>query len=403
MTTSAAKILLIEENALDTRLIREIMKNSRMLSFELDFANSLASALTRLSSANFDAILADLSLPDSRGIDTYTKLHNHSPMTPIIILTGADDEDLAHDLLQKGAQDFLVKGQLNRNQLERSVSYALERHKILDELNKSRESLAATKKELEMTLRSINDELETARRVQKAFLPQDSFSIPGVEICTIFSPTGSIGGDLYDIIPLDDHRTAILLLDVAGHGIPAALISAMAKLSFARHIRKGIDPQEIFQRVNNELIHYMPPERFVTAFLGFIDTALMEFTHSRAANPAALLCHAKTRSGEFLTTGGTFIGMFPDARFEQKTVSVAPGDKLVIYTDGLIECTNEKDEQFGKARLEKSILDSLDSDAGETTAELLKEVRAHTAGLPQSDDITLVVLAILKPTDSTAQ
>jgi sigma-B regulation protein RsbU (phosphoserine phosphatase) len=138
----------------------------------------------------------------------------------------------------------------------------------------------------------------------------------------------------------------------------------------------------------------MPPDRFVTAFLGFIDTTAKEFTFSRAATPAALLCRAQTRSCEFLSTGGTFIGMFPEIRFEQKTVSVAPGDKLVVHTDGLTECVNEKGEQFGKARLEKFILDSLDSDPDETTAGILKEVHIYSEGRQQSDDITLVVCTV---------
>jgi serine phosphatase RsbU (regulator of sigma subunit) len=395
MSDSALKILLVEDNPLDSRLIREIMKNTRILTVELDCVDSLSSAMVRLGSTAYSAVLADLSLPDSHGLETYWKLHNHSPATPIIVLTGTDDESLALELLQKGAQDYLIKGQLNRNQLERSVSYALERHKILDELKKSRESLAATKEELEIALQSINEEIEMARRVQKSFLPQDTCTVPGADICCLYSPSGRVGGDLYDIIPIDDHRTAILLLDVAGHGIPAALISAMAKLSFARHIRKGIEPREIFQRVNSELTNYMPPERFVTSFLGIFDATSKEFIHARAANPPALLCHAQTCLCEFLSTTGTFIGMFPDVPFEQKTISLASGDKLIMYTDGLIECVNEKGDLFGRPRLETFVRGSMDLDADDTTAELLKAVRTHTAGLPQSDDITLAVMTIL--------
>jgi len=394
MDEPVVKILLVEDNPLDARLIREIMKNTRILTYELDSADSLSSALIRLGSTTYSAILADLSLPDSQGAETYWKIHNHSPTTPIIVLTGTDDESLALELMQKGAQDYLVKGQLNRNQLERSVSYSLERHKILDELTKSRESLAATKHELEEALQSINEELETARKVQKSFLPQDSCAVAGANVCCLYSPSGRVGGDLYDIIPLDDHRTAILLLDVAGHGIPASLISAMAKLSFARHIRKGIEPREIFRLVNSELINYMPPERFVTAFLGILDTASKEFTHARAANPPALVCRAQTRQCEFLSTGGSFIGMFPGIQFEQRTITVEPGDKLVMYTDGLIECVNGRGDMFGKQRLEKIVSGSMVSDADGTVATLVKEVQKFTEGSPQGDDITLAVVRI---------
>jgi serine phosphatase RsbU (regulator of sigma subunit) len=394
MGDNNTRILLVEDNPLDSRLIREIMKNARVLNFELDSADSLSSALVRLASTSYNAVLADLSLPDSQGIETYWKLHNSSPATPIIVLTGTDDEGLALELLQKGAQDYLIKGQLNRNQLERSIIYALERHKILDELGKSRESLAATKVELEQALQNINEELETARKVQKSFLPQDTYSVSGASVCCLYSPCGKVGGDLYDIIPIDDHRTAILLLDVAGHGVPAALISAMAKLSFARHIRKDIEPMEIFKRVNSELLHYMPPERFVTAFLGILDTSSKVFTHARAALPPAILYHAQEHSCEYLSTGGTFIGMFPDVRFEQKIAAVAPGDKLVMYTDGIIECVDQHGGMFGKQGLEKCVLDSVDSDVDETSASILEHVRAHTDARPQSDDITLVIVGV---------
>ncbi len=392
---TTAKILLVEDNPLDARLIREIVKNARILTFELTCVDTLAAALKQLELDSFDAILADLSLGDSQGIDTFWKIQNQSQMTPIIVLTGTDDESLALELLQKGAQDYLIKGQLNRNQIERSISYALERHKILDELKKSRESLAATKEELEEALSNINAELETARRVQKSFLPQDTFKIKSVNINSQYLPSGRVGGDLYDIVPLDDHRTAVLLVDVAGHGVPAALISAMAKLSFSRHIYKGISPQEIFHRVNNELIHYMPPERFVTAILGIVDTQNMEFTHVRAANPPALLFHKETNKCDYLTTTGTFIGLFPDVPFEQKSAPIRPGDKIVLYTDGLIECINNQGKQFGKIKLENAVLGISSLNAKDFNLEIINKIQNYTTGLPQSDDITMVTIELL--------
>jgi serine phosphatase RsbU (regulator of sigma subunit) len=223
-------------------------------------------------------------------------------------------------------------------------------------------------------------------------LPQDTFKINGLAINAQYLPTGRVGGDLYDIVPLDDHRTAVLLVDVAGHGVPAALISAMAKLSFSRHIHKGISPQEIFQCVNNELVHYMPPERFVTAILGIIDTQNMEFTYVRAANPPALLCHKETNICDYLATTGTFIGLFPDVQFEQKSEPIRRGDKIVMFTDGLIECTDDQGKQFGKIKLENTVSSISSLNAKEFNLEIINRIKNYTTGLPQSDDVTMVTV-----------
>jgi serine phosphatase RsbU (regulator of sigma subunit) len=394
MTNNSIKVLLVEDNPLDSRLIREIMKASHSLTYAFEAVDTLALGLDRLNLQHYDAALLDLSLPDSEGMNTFLEIHKRAPDMPVIILTGMDDEGLALEAMQQGAQDYLVKGQLNRNHLERALTYALERHKILDELQKSRQSLQATTLELEKALQSIHQELETAKIVQKAFLPQDIYSIPGVEIGVMFVPCGTVGGDLYDVIPIDDSQTAFLLLDVAGHGIPAALIAAMAKLSFARNIKKGLSPKEIFQIVNKELINYLPSERFITAILCVFDASSKQLSLARAGNPPALLLRASSNTVEQLTPPGTFIGVFPDGKFEQIDLPLSSGDRLLLYTDGLVECTDSSDKQFGRTRLSELFLQTRTTPADETTVHILMKTKAYVGDGPQQDDITFLVLEI---------
>jgi serine phosphatase RsbU (regulator of sigma subunit) len=392
MAGTSLSVLLIEDNPLDARLIREIMKVSRTLACTIESAGSLSSGLALLKAGTYDAALLDLTLPDSEGINTYLEMHKAAPGMPVIILTGVDDESLALEAMQRGAQDYLVKGQLSRNHLERSLSYALERHKILDELSRSRQSLQATTVKLEMALRSINEELQTAKLVQKALLPQDISTLPGVAVGAIYVPCGTVGGDLYDVIPIDDMKTAFLLLDVAGHGVPAALIAAMAKLSFARNIKKGLSPRNIFERVNAELIHYLPPERFVTAILAIFDAQTRSFSLARAGNPPAMFLKAASTTVEHLSTTGTFIGVFPEGKFGQMDIVLNPGDKVLLYTDGLTECTNTEEKQLGRPQLSEMFLKTRASPPDETAVRLLKHAQAFVGNAPQRDDITLLVL-----------
>jgi diguanylate cyclase (GGDEF)-like protein len=133
------RILLIEDNPADARLIREFIAEVQTAEVVLEWKDTLAKGLQDLSQSDFDAVLLDLSLPDSRGLDTFFKIHERSPTAPILILTGIQDEKLAVEAVRQGAQDYLVKGQVDGNLLVRAINYAIERHHLLAELEKARQ------------------------------------------------------------------------------------------------------------------------------------------------------------------------------------------------------------------------------------------------------------------------
>jgi sigma-B regulation protein RsbU (phosphoserine phosphatase) len=392
MKPLSVRILLVEDNPLDARLIREIMKFSRSVVCAIESAETLANGLNLLKSGSFDAALLDLSLPDSEGMNTYIAVHTVAPGMPVIILTGTDDESLAIEAMQKGAQDYLVKGQLSGHHLERALSYAMERHKILDELHTSRQALRQTTEKLQVALHGINQELETAKLVQKAFLPHDISCFPGVSVDALYAPCGSVGGDFYDVVPVDENITAFLLLDVAGHGVPAALIAAMAKLSFSRNIKKGLSPAEVFERVNTELMGYLPPERFIASILAIFNARNGSLSLSRAGNPPAMILRGTSGVIEHVTTTGTFVGIFPDGRFGETSTKLDAGDKLLLYSDGLTECCNMEDRQLGGKGLSKLFLSTKENlTPPETTKSLMAGALAFAGKAPQRDDITILV------------
>ncbi|MFQ5787009.1 MAG: response regulator, partial [Thermodesulfobacteriota bacterium] len=144
MSDNSIKILLIEDNPGDARLIRELFAEAGAAMFDLKCADRLSTGLTCLADEKIDLVLLDLLLPDSQGIETFTKLHSEVPEVPIVILSGLDDEKLAFRAVQDGAQSFIFKGQLDHNTLVRVIRYAIERHKILTELEETRQQQLRT-------------------------------------------------------------------------------------------------------------------------------------------------------------------------------------------------------------------------------------------------------------------
>ena len=146
MNSNPTVVLLIEDNPGDARLIQEMLVEVEGTSFDVVCADRLSAGLERLDKGGIDAVLLDLSLPDSQGIETFTRMHEHAQDVPILVLTGLDDEGFALETVKKGAQDYLVKGKVNSDALVRVIRYALERHRLLSEVQKLQEQLLETER-----------------------------------------------------------------------------------------------------------------------------------------------------------------------------------------------------------------------------------------------------------------
>jgi serine phosphatase RsbU (regulator of sigma subunit) len=395
MDPSPIRILLVEDNYGDARLIREMLQEGPAGRFDFFYADRLSVAFKYLLPGSVDVALVDLSLPDSQGLDTYRQMRLQAPNLPVIVMSGLNDENVALEAMQKGAQDYLVKGQVDGRQLERAIRYAIERAKILEELHHSQHSLRTTKDQLEETLRNLYEELETAKKVQESFLPGNLASLPGVRTATQFLPCQYIGGDLYDAVQLDEYRLAFLVFDVTGHGVTSALISAMAKISFRRHITATASPRTIIREVNLELMKFLPEDRFISAFLGILDTRARTFTFVRASHPPALLVHPAGGTVDLLECKGFLIGLFPEKEYEECSVPVTSGDKIIMYTDGLIEIFNAKNELFGKTRLLEVMRETARLPVAETVARVIAETKAFSTPATPMDDITILGIQIL--------
>jgi phosphoserine phosphatase RsbU/P len=255
-------------------------------------------------------------------------------------------------------------------------------------------------------LRGLNDQLlardseilqylRAAGRLQtKVMLPQSPPDWPHLRWAIHYAPLDHLGGDYYDFAAPGPDQLGVLIADASGHSIPAALVAILARFAFTQAAFKTPNPGDVLSAMNRYLLELIE-ERFVTAFYGVLDRTTGTFRYATAGHPPPLLFEAQSGKVRTLTGQGFLLGIMPDEVYTQREVQLEPGDKLLFYTDGLIEARNEIGELYGNTRLERC----LTLYGGATSAELLAQVlacqRTFCGSEPLTDDLTIVVAEVV--------
>jgi sigma-B regulation protein RsbU (phosphoserine phosphatase) len=237
----------------------------------------------------------------------------------------------------------------------------------------------------EEKLIAVEQELETARRIQASILPKRLPDLKGLRIAARYEPMTAVAGDFYDFLQIDDRRVTILVADVSGHGVPAALIASMLKVGFAAQAHHARNPAEILAGLNATLGGLIAGQ-FVTAACAFIDLDAQSVTYAGAGHPPTLLLRKGSREVIELAENGLFLGPFPHAKYGNVSTSFTPGDCLLLYTDGIIEATMPDEQPFGSERLKDFALVRRDANASDMADELIRKVSTSD----QEDDLTVV-------------
>jgi hypothetical protein len=246
----------------------------------------------------------------------------------------------------------------------------------------------------EERLLAVNKELEIARRIQSSTLPQCVPTLRGLEIAARYVPMSAVAGDFYDFLCVDERRVGILVADVTGHGVPAALIASMLKVAFAGQAAHAHDPLRVLTGLNRALCGKFE-EHFVTAAYLFVDLEKSLLQYSAAGHPPLMLASRAAGNVREIEENGLMLGMFPEAVYRSVEIRVSPGDRCLLYTDGLFEAKNAAQEEFGKARCKEFLETQLDIPAGRFANALLDKIAGfsgHNSARTQEDDITLLVL-----------
>jgi sigma-B regulation protein RsbU (phosphoserine phosphatase) len=245
----------------------------------------------------------------------------------------------------------------------------------------------------ERRLLSIENELEVARRLQFSILPTSVPEVRNVRIAVAYRPMTAVAGDFYEFIPVDQEQVGFLVADVTGHGVPAALIGSMFKVAMQSVVSCAHDPREVLRGLNRILFSQLHDQLVSAAYL-WLDTENGKASYSAAGHPPLL----RWQEGklERIESNGLLFGVIPDPDYPVRDLSIHPGDRFLLYTDGVIEPENASGDCFGDRKLEQVVRNNQSRPPSELSDQLLSEIRIwQPASLDQQDDITLIVIDVV--------
>ncbi|MBW3542330.1 MAG: SpoIIE family protein phosphatase [Planctomycetes bacterium] len=491
MAADQLRILLVENDSADRQLVAGALASASGVTIHIETADCLGDAVQRLRSGGIDAVVVDLHLPDSDGPETCSRLHRSAPDMPIVALSETQDERSAIEALERGAQDYLVKGQVDGAAISRSLRYALSRNRAFEELRRSEERLRlvcgqlpaviwTTDLELRFTSsegtglealrlesgqavgttvydyfgtdradfapvrahrralagRSASFDLEwmdrtwhvhieplrdrggaiqgaigvaldvsdrrrmeaslgAAEEVQKSLYPSKAPVLERFEIAGDAFPAEETAGDYFDFIPMADGGVGLVVGDVSGHGLPAALLMIELRAYLRSVARLRADVAEILNAANALVVPDIADHRFITLFLGKLDPRENRLEFAGAGHPGYVL--EADGSLRVLASTGFPLGMVEDAAVRcGEPVELSAGDVVLLATDGFHESLSPDRELFGMHRVLDCLREHRSRPAADMIAALKQAVDAHTQGAPQRDDMSAIVVKVLE-------
>lgn len=244
-------------------------------------------------------------------------------------------------------------------------------------------------------LEEMNDnltrELELAGVLQKSLLPVNTPDHEFLNFAFHYEPMGHVGGDYYDVVDLGSGKLGVMLADVSGHGVSSAFIAAMLKVSFVNYAPKCKSPSELLDKLNRDYCTVIQTGEYVTAFYTIFDPQKGEMIYSGAGHPEPLFFQSGLNRVQFLSSKGFFLGMFEEAEYADNTLPFNPGDRYLVYTDGIIEAYSEKrGEQFGDKRLLRSFKKYLQQSMASLIYSIIEDVKGFMHKSKFYDDLTIV-------------
>jgi sigma-B regulation protein RsbU (phosphoserine phosphatase) len=345
--------------------------------FSTETVTHPARVLDALESESFDAVLMDLNytrdtVGGAEGLDLVSKIRALDSALPVVVMTAWSTVDLAVEAMRRGASDFVQKPWENRDLLR----------KLEQQLSLGREHRRKQ--------RLHEEELRDAREIQRGLLPQALPDVAGYEIAAVNQPLRFVGGDYYNVIRMDDRHTAVCIADVAGKGMPAALLMSSLQAALQPLVAQKLPSGELCQRLNRILCDVMPLGKFISFFFGVLDSAANRLTYCNAGHNPPLMIRADGASSE-LSAEGAVLGQFPAWQYRQSELQMRSGDRLVLFTDGLVEACSADEEAFGEVNVIRVARENRHCSAQQMMGALMRAASEHCHGHFQ-DDASVIVL-----------
>jgi sigma-B regulation protein RsbU (phosphoserine phosphatase) len=370
----------------DTPENLDVVKAILVPEYKVKVVTNGAAALKIAEKQPPDIILLDIMMPDMDGYEVCRRL-KANPVTvgiPVIFLTAKDQTADEAEGFAIGAADYIHKP-VNPPILQARVKTHVALKRSIDNLHELSDALAIAKERMER-------ELNVGRDIQESMLPDTVPDCREIALCASMDAAREVGGDFYDYFMLDDDELCFCVADVSGKGVGSALFMAMTKLLIKSRAADDRMPSKILSRVNADLAMDNPSCMFVTVFLGTINLRSGRVTYTNAGHNPPLIKRASGAVEEVTDIHGPILGVAEGREYGESSVDLAPGDVLLVFTDGVTEAMDIEDKLYSDARLVQTVQDVSEISADSVLKTVRKSVDDHAMGAEQSDDITMIAL-----------
>lgn len=372
-----ARVLIADDQPHVLDALQLLLKNH---GYQTEAVTQPEAVLRALRMSDFDVVLMDLNYTrdttaGGEGLELVTQIRAIDQILPLVVMTAWGSVDLAVQAMQRGASDFVQKPWSN-GELLAKLETQVERGHILRRVQ-----------------RQHTDELQEAREIQRNLLPKNIPQIRDYEIAGITQPMRFVGGDYFDVVRVSKTQTVLCIADVAGKGMPAALLMSSLQAALKPLMFETLPPREVCGRLNRMLCEIAPVGKFVSFFYGVVDSEQHCLTYCNCGHNPPIMVRGDGSASE-LNVAGAVLGQFPDWIYEQSDLPLKRGDQLVLFTDGLVEANNSFEEPFGEERVTRIAQKNAAMSAEDLKTLLLQSAAEHCGGQFQ-DDASLVVVKAL--------
>ena len=384
--TPIARALIADDQPDVIEALRLLLKGA---GYQTKAVTSPAAVLEVLKTDRFDLLLMDLNYTRDttsgrEGLDLLASVQALDSTLPIVVMTAWGSIELTVEAMRRGVRDFILKPWENsrlldvlHDQLE--FGYTLREQQRL-------------KAEADRRACERDRQIVEAREIQQRLLPKEIPQIHGCNISSAWRPAETVSGDYFDALRFDDSRVALCIADVSGKGLPAALLMSNVQAAVKAFASVETAPAEVCTRVNRVVASNTADDKFITLLYCFVDYEAGKITYSNAGHNAGILVRS-SGAVERLEKGGAVLGPFEECCYEQGEIEIRPGDRILLFTDGITEARNASGEEFGEERLIRLAIDNRTLEACELQAVVMQTVADYTAG-SLHDDATLIALSV---------
>ena len=403
LTGAIRRVLVVDDSRAQRMLLTRSLTRQGYEVFE---AASGEEALVACKADQFDLILSDWMMPGMDGIE-FCQAFRALPRENygyFILLTSKTEKGAVAQGLDVGADDFLTKP-VKRDELLARINAGDRILQMERELAEKNRLVTATLAEIQTLYDSLDRDLIDARKMQQSLVREPFRDLGTAEVSLLLKPCGHVGGDLPGFFSAGKNRLGFYSIDVSGHGVASAMLTAR----LASYLSEGAPeqnialvrdsdgnylarpPSEVADLLNILMIEDMETDLYFTILIGFLDLTTGKVDFSQCGHPCPLILGANGKV-RFFGQGGLPIGLIPDADFEQETVQLEPGDRLLFYSDGFTECENDNGDQLDEDGFEKLIVENAELDGGDFFTALIWDLDLYSGSLDFGDDLSCTMV-----------